>query len=85
MKVDATISSIISDVAERNNVKSEKILTILDIYYKTVRDQIEKDESNVIKIDFFGKLIHNQAWKDKVQLAKKAKQEKETTRTDETI
>lgn len=85
MKVDSVVTDVISNVANNNGIQSVEVLNMLDAYYAGVKDLIEKDEGNVIKIDFFGKVIHNESWKQKLRLHKKLKQERETAETNEII
>jgi len=85
MKVDSVVTDVITKVAKNNSVQSVVVLDMLNAYYKGVRGLIEEEQSNVIKIDFFGKLIHNEAWKEKSRLHRQAKQDKETAKTNETI
>jgi hypothetical protein len=77
MKVDATITDVVLTTATKTNLKSDQVLTILNKYYAGITHIIENEPPSVIKIDFFGKLIYNNAWKAKVDSIKKQKQENE--------
>jgi hypothetical protein len=85
MKIDSVVTDIITNVAKHNAVQSVAVLDMVNAYYKGVKGLIEKDESNVIKMDFFGKVIHNESWKQKTRLHRQLKQDRETTEANEAI
>ncbi len=75
MKVDSTIADVVLITATKTKVSNDRVLDVLNKYYAGITHIIENEAPSVIKIDFFGKLIFNNAWKAKVDSIIKKKQD----------
>jgi hypothetical protein len=75
MKVDSTIADVILSTSKTTGVDKEKVLDMIDKYYEGIQEVVQNTTPAVIKIDYFGKLIYNHAWRAKAiegSLKKKA-------------
>lgn len=66
MKIDETVGNVILDIASKLNIDKDKIVTILNAHNKGIKLVIEKHVPFMIKVDFFGKIIYNNAHKAKM-------------------
>lgn len=62
---DNTISNIIVEIAHKNELELDKTSKIVSGLWNTVKDIIQNEEPGVVKLDFFGKFIYSERYKQK--------------------
>lgn len=66
MKIDDTTGNVILEVANKLKIDKDKVLAIINAHSKGLKMVIEDHVPFMIKVDFFGKLIYNNAHKAKL-------------------
>lgn len=77
MIFDNTTSTIIVDIAQKNEISLDKAKKIVDGLFSTVKNIIREEPPGVIKLDFFGKFIHSEIYKLKKEQIGRESLEKE--------
>lgn len=65
MVFDSTTSTIIVNIAQKNEISLDKAKRIVDGLFSTVKNIIREEPPGVIKLDYFGKFIHSELYKKK--------------------